>query len=50
MFLSGSLLGSRVLLVFEGMVLLVGPALKFVRVMLVFGRTLFGSWLSFVLF
>ena len=48
--LPGSLLGSRVLLVFGGINLLVGLALRFVRVMLVFGRTLLGSWLSFVLF
>ena len=44
------LLGFQVLLVFGGMALLAGLALRFVMLMLVFGRTLLGSWLSFVLF
>ena len=49
MFLPVNSLGSQVLWVSGGMALLVGLALRFVRVMLVFGRTLLGSWLSFVL-
>ena len=49
MSLLGSLLGSQVLLVFGGMVLLVGLVLRSVMLMLVFGRILLGSWLSFAL-
>ena len=44
-----SLLGSQVLLASGGMALLFGLVLRFVMLMLVFGRTLLGSWLSFVL-
>ena len=49
-FLPGNLLGCRVLWVSGGMALLVGLALRFVRVMLVFDGILLGSWLSFVFF
>ena len=46
----GSMLGSQVPLVFGDMALLVGLALRSVMLMLVFGRILLGSWLSFVPF
>ena len=49
-FLLGSMLGFRVPLVFGGMALLLGLVLRFVMLMLVSGRILLGSWLSFVLF
>ena len=48
MSLPRSLLGSQVLLVSGGVALSVGLALRFVVMMSVFGRTLLGSWLSFV--
>ena len=50
MFLHRNLRGFLVLPVFGHMVPLVGLVLRLEVLMLVFGRILLGSWLSFVLF